>query len=98
MDKIAEKNTYRTAEKNGWNDGVDAVRENLEPGDDINTWFRSGHLAPDEGLINACTQEQLAEVLGLTCDQIAARGEEWDRALSAYNRGFEAGARHEAEE
>lgn len=60
--------------------------------------YTGGSTEPDEGLINACSPEQLAQVLGLTAEQVGARGDDWYAALAEYNRGWRDGVRESADE
>ena len=43
---------------------------------------------PSEALVSALSRQQLADVLGLTTDQVAEHGEKWNRALRDYTNGW----------
>lgn len=76
----------------GYCDGAEAV-ETLHPTlDAVNAWFAPGHLLPDESLINALETPRLAAALGITVEQVEARGDDWQTALDEYNAGYQAGA------
>ncbi len=64
--------------------------------DTVESWFADGTVDPDNALINACTDDQLAEVLGLDVDQVEERGQAFHDAIELYNKGFRTGARQEA--
>ena len=92
-----------TAFDSGKDDGADRVQQdkiaNGGQSVSVDSWFRAGQLLADEALLNAVvSSSDRAEVLGLTVEQVEAKGAEWDAALAEYNRGFEAGAREEAAE
>lgn len=93
--------------ESGLEDGAEVVRdfdrlgreEPLSPeelAEEVESWFAPGKLGPDEGLINALGDSDLARALGLTDEQVEERGDAWSKALDDYNRGYRTGARREA--
>lgn len=87
--------TNQTAFEAGLKDGTAAVHESEEDltAEQVEEWFASGKLDPDEALINALDEAGRARVLGLTRDEETDRGDAWDAALAAYNEGYRTGAR-----
>lgn len=82
-----------TAFLSGFSDGATQVNDFSPTAEEVESWFFPGKLNPDEELINNCTTPRLAMVLGLTVTQVELRGDDWDDAIEAYNRGYRTGAR-----